>query len=257
MTDFQNSEGNDNDLKVHKREVISPIEFGSLPYGNLCEMCQPQKPKAVTCKQGYIRNPYSNRCIRLVSLVTTWDDAKNYCEANGETLATFETLESAFWLINLRKMNSAWRSDSLWVGAKSFGTEWKWTGRFSGPIENLPWGGGQPNSYLKGGECTSKEKYEDDGIVKADVINPITIDNLPYGNICEMCQPQKPKVVECEPDYIRNPYSNRCVRLIQTTKAWNDAKNYCEAKGETLATFETLESAVWLINLRKTNSSKF
>ena len=55
------------------------------------------------CPKGYKVNPFSKTCIKLVNLKKTWDDAKNYCEVNGEYLATFETTDSATWLAYQRQ----------------------------------------------------------------------------------------------------------------------------------------------------------
>ena len=33
----------------------------------------------------------------MVNITKNWNDAKTYCEEEGEYLATFETLESAKW----------------------------------------------------------------------------------------------------------------------------------------------------------------
>ena len=60
----------------------------------------------VDCPNGYIRNPVSNTCIRLITTGKNWWTAKEYCERNGKTLATFETVESAFWFFNLVNTNS-------------------------------------------------------------------------------------------------------------------------------------------------------
>ena len=60
--------------------------------------------------------------------------------------------------------------------------------------------------------------------------------------------------VECPDGYVRNPISNTCLKLHKTYKNWNAARDHCEGLGQTLATFETLESANWFVHLRKTNS---
>ena len=60
--------------------------------------------------------------------------------------------------------------------------------------------------------------------------------------------------VECPDGYVRNPISNTCLKLYKTNKNWNAARDHCEGMGQTLATFETLESANWFVHLRKTNS---
>ncbi|XP_067945135.1 C-type lectin Cal-like [Watersipora subatra] len=150
--DMVNTEGS----KAHstsKRDVISPINFQDVPYGNICQVCQPEKPKAVECPGNYIRNPYSNTCIRLVTIAKTWQDAYNHCFVSGENLATFETLESAFWLINLRKLNNAWKDNHLWIGGRRRGVNWQWEGKTKAPIDTLVWANNEPSFRATGEEC--------------------------------------------------------------------------------------------------------
>ena len=49
-----------------------------------------------------------------------------------------------------------------------------------------------------------------------------------------------------------NPYSRSCIELVKRNMTWNEAKSYCKANKKFLATFPTVESALWLINQRKT-----
>ena len=58
------------------------------------------------CPKDYKFNPFSKTCVRLVGEKKTWEDAKSYCEADEEYLATFETVESANWLIHQRKSDA-------------------------------------------------------------------------------------------------------------------------------------------------------
>ena len=50
------------------------------------------------CSSGYKLNPVTRTCIRLVQESVTWHTAKARCEAGGEYLAVFPTLESVQWL---------------------------------------------------------------------------------------------------------------------------------------------------------------
>lgn len=52
----------------------------------------------MTCSLGYFLNPVSSTCIRVVSDPSSWVAAKTDCEASGEHLAVFDTLESVQWL---------------------------------------------------------------------------------------------------------------------------------------------------------------
>lgn len=61
----------------------------------------------------------------------------------------------------------------------------------------------------------------------------------------------------CTEDYEYNPFSNTCFRIITIQKVWENAKEFCEADGEYLATFHSLESFSWFLNLRKTNPGNY
>ena len=52
----------------------------------------------MSCSDEYKFNPHSSTCYRIVKIKKNWDDAKTYCENEGEYFATFETLESVRWL---------------------------------------------------------------------------------------------------------------------------------------------------------------
>ena len=41
----------------------------------------------------------------MVKIEKNWQDAKTQCESDGEYLATFGSLESAFWFVTLRQSN--------------------------------------------------------------------------------------------------------------------------------------------------------
>ena len=42
----------------------------------------------------------------MVNITKNWNDAKTYCEQEGEYLATLETLESAKWLTDTINANA-------------------------------------------------------------------------------------------------------------------------------------------------------
>ena len=50
------------------------------------------------CGSGYILNPVSSTCLRLVEHGWNWSAAKSNCEARGETLAVFTSEESVKWI---------------------------------------------------------------------------------------------------------------------------------------------------------------
>ena len=62
--------------------------------------------------------------------------------------------------------------------------------------------------------------------------------------------------IACPKEYKLNPYSDTCIGLIQKTKTWEDAKNYCHSIGEYLVTFKTTDSAIWFIHQRQTDPGK-
>ena len=57
----------------------------------------------VSCLSGYVKNPYTDTCIRLVEEKVTWSVAKAACESTGEYLAVFDTEEAARWIVNFMK----------------------------------------------------------------------------------------------------------------------------------------------------------
>ena len=63
---------------------------------------------------------------------------------------------------------------------------------------------------------------------------------------------------ECKTHYIIKKCILKCLVICRvshkTYKNWNAARDHCEGLGQTLATFETLESANWFVHLRKTNT---
>ena len=60
------------------------------------------------CPTEYKLNPFSKTCVRLINKDKTWEDARKYCVAGGDYLATFETTDSANWFIHQRKSDSGW-----------------------------------------------------------------------------------------------------------------------------------------------------
>lgn len=60
-----------------------------------------------------------------------------------------------------------------------------------------------------------------------------------------------------KPGYLRNPFSGTDYRLVNISKTWLDARSYCWAARERLATFHTLESVYWMKNIRHTMHSEF
>ena len=63
--------------------------------------------------------------------------------------------------------------------------------------------------------------------------------------------------VSCPAAYYLNPYSKTCYKVVQLPKTWEDAKISCENEGGYLATFETLESAMWFDNLTQANPGDY
>jgi len=57
------------------------------------------------CPGGYLYNPHSSSCFRIVTLYKTWDDSKKYCESAGERLAVFNSVDSISWAKGMRKTN--------------------------------------------------------------------------------------------------------------------------------------------------------
>ena len=57
----------------------------------------------MSCLSGYVKNPYTKTCIRLVEKEVTWFEAKTDCESTREHLAVFETEEAAQWISNFAK----------------------------------------------------------------------------------------------------------------------------------------------------------
>lgn len=67
-------------------------------------------------------------------------------------------------------------------------------------------------------------------------------------------------VLACSGDYVLNPISNTCIRLVQKYLTYAEAKADCEAAGEYLAVFPTVDSVQWLLkfmNDPKTPSGRF
>ena len=54
------------------------------------------------CPTHYIYGPFSNTCLRYHSNLKTYAEAKHSCESAGGYMATFETLDSQFWLRVMR-----------------------------------------------------------------------------------------------------------------------------------------------------------
>ena len=51
--------------------------------------------------------------------------------------------------------------------------------------------------------------------------------------------------ISCPDNYTFNYHSETCYRIVDIEKSWLEAKQICEQENETLATFETLDSAKW------------
>ncbi|XP_067947369.1 C-type lectin domain family 10 member A-like [Watersipora subatra] len=120
------------------------------------------KERYVYCPSSYTRNPHSKTCIRHFELSKTWSEAKQYCEARGEYLATFETLESSVWFVNLRKTDSAWSSGyEIWVGGQYVSGKWRWRGKTNALADTVYWGRGEPTG--RGEYCVSSYEHADYG----------------------------------------------------------------------------------------------
>lgn len=50
---------------------------------------------------------------------------------------------------------------------------------------------------------------------------------------------------DCPAGYIFNPYTMTCYGKISLKLTWDDAKTYCEMKGENLAVFDNRKSIKW------------
>ena len=66
----------------------------------------------------YRYNPFSNTCLRYVAESKDYTFAKAACEFDGEKLATFETMDSNFWLNNLRKTDQGIQIQMLAVNTQ-------------------------------------------------------------------------------------------------------------------------------------------
>ena len=63
----------------------------------------------------YRYNPFSNTCLRYVAESKDYTSAKAACESDGEYLATFENIDSNFWLQNIRKTDQGMQVQKLTV----------------------------------------------------------------------------------------------------------------------------------------------
>ena len=57
--------------------------------------------------------------------------------------------------------------------------------------------------------------------------------------------------MSCLSGYVKNPYANTCIRLVEKEVTWSVAKAACESPGEHLAVFDTEEAAQWISNFMK------
>jgi len=62
--------------------------------------------------------------------------------------------------------------------------------------------------------------------------------------------------VECRPGYLYNPFSTTCVRIVNRKQTWNQAKQWCEAAGESMLVLEKVEEIFWFNNMRETHAGK-
>lgn len=60
----------------------------------------------------------------------------------------------------------------------------------------------------------------------------------------------------CPPEYVLNPFSQTCLRIVTEKENWEGAAGVCDEDDEYLAVFDTVESIEWFKNLRHTNQSK-
>ncbi|KAF6035512.1 hypothetical protein EB796_006181 [Bugula neritina] len=96
----------------------------------------------VSCPSGYIYNPHSSTCYKIVTLSKKWDDAKAYCEGNGDRLAVFDSLESISWARQMRKNHSAWKghiNKYIWIGGRDYHGVWQWDGKLKKDIVVEDW----------------------------------------------------------------------------------------------------------------------
>ncbi|XP_067945169.1 C-type lectin domain family 4 member G-like [Watersipora subatra] len=114
-----------------------------------------RKEVHISCPPNYVRNPYSNTCLTLIAERRTYSSAKEFCEARGEYLATFETIESSVWFVNLRQ-TLGWRhSPHVLIGMLKEQGTWKWTGKITGLADTLVWGSGEPNNRKGRESCVA------------------------------------------------------------------------------------------------------
>jgi len=60
----------------------------------------------VECKPGYLYNPFSTTCVRIVNINQTWNGTKQWCGAAGEHMLVFETADEIAWFNNARESYS-------------------------------------------------------------------------------------------------------------------------------------------------------
>lgn len=63
------------------------------------------------------------------------------------------------------------------------------------------------------------------------------------------------KITTCGLNYILNPVSNTCLRVVAKDMNWDDAKVNCESAGENLAVFERLDSVQWVISFLRNSTT--
>lgn len=64
---------------------------------------RPVFSEPVNCPDAYVRNPFSNTCLRLVIARMSWDQAKAKCEQDDGYLAVIDGVEAVNWFEHFRR----------------------------------------------------------------------------------------------------------------------------------------------------------
>jgi len=60
----------------------------------------------LSCPDGYLYNPHSRSCFKIIAEKKGWDDAKAACQSAGDRLAVLDSLESISWAKHMRKTHT-------------------------------------------------------------------------------------------------------------------------------------------------------
>lgn len=199
----------------------------------------PQKTQSFkgSCPSSFSKKRDSNgnyHCLKLVKSSKSWDNANSYCRNLGGSLAV--PRDSAKNQAMKSLLPSHYR---IWVGLNDKHREGSWKDMNGNSIGYSNWQRGEPNNYRGGEDCLQLRgngKWNDDKCSRKFYFM------CEYSKQSRSSQQQRSTSTNvqssCSSGFERKRDSNgkyHCLKLVKSSKSWDDSRRYCQSLGARLA----------------------